>query len=562
MARPLSRVIKFQRKDFCEEYSTWGKITFLSTVLAVAELTPWIVSLAFVGRVSSLQFAALSLVEVWVYSFLEVAWVAVTQAGSVLISQADGAGSEGAKLGWFAISMTVMTLASAVVALASVCSAFALDQFTDDRELVDAGSYYASWITPAIFFSGYQQMIATYLIATGHAEYPTLCAFIFAFIDIGLTYVFMFGGFYIKPYDNALLANAMSWNVSSLLGLALISLFFFKAVAEDDVTDTNEEVNERRREDPTEDNDEDIALIAIDTAYDEEVAGNGLTHVTVVESSSPRKTLNQTMRVSSASNMNVEKFRHRGSIGSIELAELGDVNLDERPIIDWLRSKKAWHAFGAMLLPFVLTVGSEMMIFFALAFLAAKLGRAQIAAHNTCSAILEYTFSIIIGMAEATSVRIGFFVGKGELTGCMNVLWISICSSLCIGVIVAILSSYYSREIAEIFTDDEDIVQYILQVSPLLWASFAIFAVGDQMLAILEGQGRGVVQMLSSFCGLWLVALPLAFWSFYFEDGGLKDLWWALLIGYIVNELTATLAVYYSDWESIFERAKDHIVLE
>lgn len=550
----LSRVIKFQRKEFCAESSIWGRITFLSTILAVAELTPWIVSLAFVGRVSSLQLAALSLVEVWVYSFLEVAWVSVTQAGSVLISQADGAGCHSAKLGWFAISMTVMTIASGIVALASVSSAWALNQITSDRELVEAGSYYAAWITPAIFFSGYQQMIATYLIATGHAEYPTICAFIFCFIDIYITYIFMFGGLGFRPYDNALLANAMSWNLASFLSLLLISFYFYKALVED--ADSKEASESGRDEEEAEESDHFI-MADIPTAApgeEEESTANR-----IQTTSSPRKSLTQNMRASSLTNLNVERILHRGSI---DLSELGDVNLQQSSILDWLSSAKAWKAFGTMLLPFSVSVATESMIFFALAFLAAKLGRAQIAAHNTCAAIIEYTFGIIIGMAEATSVRIGFFVGKGDYTGCMTVMWIAICGSLFVGVILAIVCGAYSRQIAETFTEDEEIIKFILEVSPLLWASFAIFAVGDQMLAILEGQGRAMIQMISCFVGLWLVTLPLAFWFFYEDNGGLRDLWWALLIGYIVNELIATLAVYYSDWESIFERAKDHITLE
>lgn len=584
MARFLS---KFNRKQVCEEYSTWGRITTLSTILAITELTPWIISLAFVGRVSSLQLAALSLVEVWVYSFLEVSWVAVTQTGSVLISQADGAGAENAKLGWFAISMIVMTLASAIVSLASVFSAFALDQLTSDKELVQAGSYYARWITPAIFFSSYQQMIATYLIATDHAEYPTICAFMFCFIDVFITYIFMFGGYGIEPFDNALLANAMSWNVSSLLSLIVIVWFFWRVVSTEDeaTSDENEDnVSLERLIDRVEIDSSPLQVILEDGSYYQFEPTTAPTKPKSDRASSmghaglekgigdDRRILNsvQTPRGKPAasgpahhrrlsSTSNIDRFVRRGSI---DIAEIEDVNLEQDSIVDWVKSWKAWKAFSSMLLPFTVTISTEMMIFFALAFLAAKLGRAQIAAHNTCSAIIEYTFSIIIGMAEATSVRIGYYVGKGDLQGCETVVWISVLNSLLVGVILAIICGYYSQEIAEIFTTDREIVKYIMEVSPLLWASFAIFAVGDQMLAILEGQGRGTVQMLSSFIGLWLVTLPLAFWWFYFDDGGLREIWWALLIGYVVNEVTATYAVYISKWEILFEKARDQITLD
>ncbi len=81
----MPRLRKFRQKHVMKEFMTWGKISILATLQTCTELTPWVVSLAFVGGVSSTQLAALSLVEVWVYSFLEISWLAVTQAASVLV---------------------------------------------------------------------------------------------------------------------------------------------------------------------------------------------------------------------------------------------------------------------------------------------------------------------------------------------------------------------------------------------------------------------------------------------------------------------------------------------
>jgi Na+-driven multidrug efflux pump len=82
------------------------------------------------------------------------------------------------------------------------------------------------------------------------------------------------------------------------------------------------------------------------------------------------------------------------------------------------------------------------------------------------------------------------------------------------------------------------------------------------MLAILDGQGRARVQTLIFFIGLWIVTIPVAVLLFYGLGEGLVGIWLALLLGYLVAELLATAAVCTSDWQSIIEQAREHILLE
>jgi Na+-driven multidrug efflux pump len=114
--------------------------------------------LAFTGQISSVQLAALALVELCLYTFLDIAWFSVTQTGSVVIAQADGAGSKSAKHGWFAISMIAMSFASAFVTVMGLSTEFILPHITPDTELVSMGSFYARSVTPAIFFFHFHRL--------------------------------------------------------------------------------------------------------------------------------------------------------------------------------------------------------------------------------------------------------------------------------------------------------------------------------------------------------------------------------------------------------------------
>lgn len=61
------------------EIRQWSYLSFLTGVGNFSEMTPWLVSLIMIGHVSTQQLAALGLVEVWLYSFLEVLWTGLVR---------------------------------------------------------------------------------------------------------------------------------------------------------------------------------------------------------------------------------------------------------------------------------------------------------------------------------------------------------------------------------------------------------------------------------------------------------------------------------------------------
>lgn len=78
MSRNLRDIIRSviwdNQDELWEEWYNWSSLALLRFIQIVTELTPWIVSIAFVGQIGSKELAALSLVEVWVNSFLDITW--------------------------------------------------------------------------------------------------------------------------------------------------------------------------------------------------------------------------------------------------------------------------------------------------------------------------------------------------------------------------------------------------------------------------------------------------------------------------------------------------------
>jgi Na+-driven multidrug efflux pump len=583
--------------EILEECWIWGKISILSAARLLTDMTPWIAALAFIGRRSSGQLAALSLVELWIYTFLEIAWLAIGQTGSVLISQADGAGRKSAKHGWLAILMIVMTIASSLIVLVALSTPTILSRMTPDKELVEFGSQYAIWIIPAIYFAGFQELTSTYFTATGHAAFSTMSSLFYTVLDVFFNYLFIVGAFGIEPYENGLIGVAMSWNVSSFLGLSLNLLFLYWMMqAEYDEAQQEQQQAQQKNQDqveitevvpliepkkrssfhhpPTEKGQEKEAgyyqLVA--THHEKRkrsfssggVADHGYELIKMAHKDELEKSSLQHQRRLSLDIVDEEKQLpvKKGIAEEQDNDEDEGIDFRETAIMKWVLSKTAWKRLTSMLIPMCITSATECLIFFVLGLLVIRLSRAQIAAHNTCTAIMEYAFSIGYAMAEATSVRIGYYVGKGDYQGSITVVWISVFTSLMIGIIFSLVCQRYSREIALVFTSDPKIIYYIVQLSPILYPTVAIFATGDQMLAILLGQGRSKIEMYLALFSLWGITFPLAYYLFFFVDGELPEIWWSFCVGYIVLEVIAVYFVYYSDWESLFVRAKQYHTLD
>jgi Na+-driven multidrug efflux pump len=627
------------KTEIFEEYWIWGKISVLSAARFLTDLTPWLASLAFIGSRGGGQLEALSLVVLWIYTFLDIVWLAIGQTASVLISQADGAGSESAKHGWLTILLITMTVASSSIALIAASSPVILPMMTSDQELVALGSQYAFWIIPAIYFAGFQELTSTYFTATGHAAFSTVSSLFYSGLDVFFNYLFVIGAFGFKPYENGLIGVAMSWNVSSFLGLLLNLLFLYwmtgketeeknkekeqqeeqdeenrippsssslslssspspppsPAIERIDSLDSVDEMEEvvvpflgaKKRHSFNQDHHKAPPLIVVALTHPEKRKRSSSSDYTyeLVKMTNHKDDIESNMNHSS-SHASSRSATHSRS-GSLDIVDeeplegkdnenqhgqrTGDGDDDdneedaetielkkETALMKWVFSKTAWKRLLAVFLPTLVTSATEYLIYFVLGLLVIRLSRAQIAAYNTCSAIIEYAFSIGYAMAEATSVRIGYYVGKGDYQGSITVVWISVITSLMTGIVFSIVCDRYSREIALIFTSDPKIIYYIVQLSPILYPTVAIFATGDQMLAILLGQGRSKIKMYLSLFSLWGITFPLAYYLFFFVGRELPEIWSSFSVGYIVLEVVAAYFVYYSDWEAVFRRAKQY----
>ena len=93
----------------------------------------------------------------------------------------------------------------------------------------------------------------------------------------------------------------------------------------------------------------------------------------------------------------------------------------------------------------------------AIAFLAAHLGKEDIATHSTLLSAFFVVTSFMYGGNRATAVRIGNHLGAGDVLRSKRVVKISATTNMVIGVAIALVFILARKDVGKVFSNDPEV---------------------------------------------------------------------------------------------------------
>ncbi|MBF2054774.1 MAG: MATE family efflux transporter [Candidatus Sericytochromatia bacterium] len=209
-----------------------------------------------------------------------------------------------------------------------------------------------------------------------------------------------------------------------------------------------------------------------------------------------------------------------------------------KPYLYWTAQPDREMLLGLLRLglPMALTIMAEVWLFVGLTFLMGLLGTVPLAAHQVALNISTLTFMFALGVANATTVRVGQALGRGvpaaaRQAGISGMLLGMSAMSLS-GLVFwfaprLVIAFYLNLEAAE--------NQAVVDMTVLLLRLAALFQLFDALQVTSQGALRGFkdtfVPMCISFMAYWIVGLGSAlFLGFYLERGAV-GLWSGLIVG-------------------------------
>ncbi len=167
-------------------------------------------------------------------------------------------------------------------------------------------------------------------------------------------------------------------------------------------------------------------------------------------------------------------------------------------------------------LPIGVTVAMEGSLFIVTALLIGRLGELPVAAHQIAINVASLCFMIPFGVAEATTVRVGHALGRGDRGGIRRAYGAGIALVLGTQALSALVLLLGHDAIAALYTADAAVAA--LAATLLLYAALFQFPDGIQVLS--AGALRG---LKDTRVPMWLAAL--AYWGIGMPVGAGLGLW-------------------------------------
>lgn len=169
---------------------------------------------------------------------------------------------------------------------------------------------------------------------------------------------------------------------------------------------------------------------------------------------------------------------------------------------------------------------------FALAgLLAAGLGDAAAAAHQSALQWASVTFCVTVGIGSAGTTRVGWAIGAGDAAAARRAGLVAFGAAAAFMASAALGFLLAPGPFARLMTASEDVVP----VATALMFVLAAFQVSDGIQAVgagvLRGAGDTRFTFLANLVGHWVVGLPVAWWLGRVRGGGVVGLWWGLSVG-------------------------------
>jgi MATE family multidrug resistance protein len=181
--------------------------------------------------------------------------------------------------------------------------------------------------------------------------------------------------------------------------------------------------------------------------------------------------------------------------------------------------------------PVGLHMGAEVGIFALVGFLAGRLGSAEVGAHQIAIALASFTFTVVVGIGQAASVRVGWAIGAGDTLAARRSGLVAFVAGAAFMSLSAVAFLLFPGALARMMSDDPAVVA---AATPLLLVA-AVFQLSDATQAVgagvLRGAGDTRFTFAANMVGHWLVGFPVALLLGVWAGRGVTGLWWGLCAG-------------------------------
>ena len=199
-------------------------------------------------------------------------------------------------------------------------------------------------------------------------------------------------------------------------------------------------------------------------------------------------------------------------------------------------------------LPIGMATFVEFGFFAVVTLLIGRLGPETVAAHQIINNLSGLIFMVPLGLGMATSIRVGFNVGAGDVAAARRVGWLAMATSAGFATVSIVVLLLAGPALVGLYTQQIEVIG----IATILLGIVACFLIVDGIQVNAMGALRGfkdtAVPFVIAFSCYWLFGFPIAwilgFGFFAGLDYGVSGYWFGLAAGLVAA--SAALALRFN----------------
>jgi MATE family multidrug resistance protein len=191
--------------------------------------------------------------------------------------------------------------------------------------------------------------------------------------------------------------------------------------------------------------------------------------------------------------------------------------------------------------PMSVSLFMEASLFITAGLLIGSLGANIVAGHQIAINFASFTFMLPLGVAMATTVRVGRAVGAGDHEAVRYAGFVGIASVLVTQTLSSAIMALFPRAIAGLYTGESGVAAFAAQL--LLLAAAFQFSDGIQVAAngALRGLKDTTVPMAVTALAYWGIGMPIGWWLTFPAGWGASGMWVGMIAGLTAAAILLTL---------------------
>lgn len=196
----------------------------------------------------------------------------------------------------------------------------------------------------------------------------------------------------------------------------------------------------------------------------------------------------------------------------------------------WRGSRDARHlgyAAGA-------SQGMETSAFAAMQLFAGRLGVIAAASYGIAMTMLALMFMVALGLASATSVRVGIAYGRRDRPDMALAGWIGLLTTMIVMFGLSIPLYLFPGGVSHLFTQDINVIATTVSVLVLMPIIFPTDGGQNAAISALRGAGDKWAPTVLHLVSYIFVMIPAGYYLTFERDMGVRGLFWGIVIASLV----------------------------